>query len=95
MLIDSQDSVRTGGWTRTTHSNCNEDDYRYNTDGSGTATYSYTPTEASTHTVEVKWRAYNSRSTSVPYRIQCPSCTPAVDYTVAVNQQNDGIMMTA
>jgi Tfp pilus tip-associated adhesin PilY1 len=87
--LDSEYTTRTGTWTRTSNNSSKNNDYRYNS-GSGTAKYSYTPTESSTHTVEVSWRAYGSRSTAIPYRIKCPGCTPAVDYTVNVNQRNDG-----
>ncbi len=93
-IIDQESAIRTGSWNTNGDGQSHLDVYRYNSDGNGTAVYQFTPTVDGDHTVDVNWRSYGSRSTSVPYRVECPSCTPAINQVFSFNHQQSGYSFT-
>jgi PilY1 beta-propeller domain/Calx-beta domain len=54
------------------------------------ASWSFTPPSDDEYEVYVSWRHNNSRRV-VPYTVSCPTCVPAINDTINVDQSNDGL----
>jgi hypothetical protein len=95
IIIDDEDAGYTvsnsNDYRQASASSSYNDDYEYSRGSAANkwARWTFTPPADDAYDVYVSWR-HNSSRRVVPYTVSCPTCSPAINTTINIDQSNNG-----